>query len=440
MRRRDVLKLLSLSALALAASPVLAACGDDDPAPGPGDVEGLDLVVADVDRTPGDPDALPAAVASIHATGARLHGRLGEQPGNLAVSPYSVAVALAMTANGARGATLDELRTIYGGAGLDAVNDGLNALTQQVESLAGDVEKSDGTRTQLELDAANGLFGQQGTTWQRPFLETLAASYGAGVQAVDWKGDTEGARRAVNRWTAEQTRDKIPEIVGDGAVSADTRLVLVNTLYLKAPWDDPFDVDDTEDRPFTLLDATEVDVPLMRGLGNGRAFARGDGWTAARLDYAGGEVAMTVVLPDAGRFADVEADLVARGAGAFVEALEEGGTIDVSLPRWTFRYRASLTDALKAMGVMTPFDREAADFTAMTTDEPLHVGDVVHEVYVAVDEEGTEAAAATAVLMEAGSAPAEPLELVADRPFLFVVHDVEHGTPLFLGRVVDPRG
>lgn len=439
MNRRDLLKLLSLSTLAVAAAPLLSGCGADEPAPGV-TIEGVDLVAADVPRAAGDPGAIAAVVAAMHATGGALLGTLGAgEQGNVAISPYSVAAALALTANGARGRTLAQLAPVLGGTrGIEEVNGGLNALTSHVESLAGPVEKSDGTRTELALDAANAVFGQQGTTWERPFLETLAASYGAGMNTVDWTGATEAARGAVNAWTAEQTADRVEEILPEGSVTTDTRLVLVNTVYLKAPWDRPFDTDRTEDGPFALLDGSSVEVPLMSSAEpTGDAYAEGDGWAAARLPYAGEGVAMTVVVPDAGRFAEVEADLVARGASGYLDALQADRVV-VTLPSWTFRFHRSLVAGLKALGVEDLFD-SAADLSAMTTDERLLVSGVEHEVFIAVDEEGTEAAAATAVVVGATSAPLS-VELVVDRPFLFVVHDVEHGTPLFLGRVVDPRG
>lgn len=443
MHRRDLLKLISLSTLALAASG-LTACAADPQDPGleprTPEVEGLDLVAADVPRAEGDPAAIGAVVAAMHVTGGAIFGSLGAQEsGNLAVSPYSISAALALTANGAKGTTLDQLELVFGGTGIRQVNGGLNALTAHVESLAGDVEKRDGTRTTLALDAANALFGQRGVTWEEPFLETLATSYGAGMNVVDWAGDTEGARNAVNTWTAEQTRDKIPEILTQDSVGADVRMVLVNTLYIKAAWEQPFDKELTEDGAFTLLDATTVDVPLMKGSEpTGDAFATGEGWQAARLPYAGAQVAMTVVVPDAGRYADVEADLVARGAGSYLAALEPDNVM-VTLPSWTFRVHRSLVEPLQELGVEVPFEGGAADFSAMTTEEDLYVSGVEHEVFIAVDEEGTEAAAATAVVVRTTSAPMVS-ELVADRPFLFVIHDVEHGTPLFLGRVVDPRG
>jgi serpin B len=439
LSRRDLIRSLSLAVLAVGAVDLLGGCSSDDPdSPRPDADGGVRLVSADVDRAAADPTAIPAAVASLHFLGSGLFARLSGEPGNVAVSPYSVAVALAMTADGAVGRTRDEMLAVLAADSTDRLDAGLNALTQHVESLAGPQERGDGSEAEIALDAANAIFGERTETWEQPFLETLAASYGAGLQAVDFKNAAEDARVLINAWVAERTHDRIDELIAAGLLDTMTRLVLVNALYLKAPWEEPFEKGSTQDGDFDLGDET-IRVPMMHGYLDAASYAHGDGWRAVRMPYAGGDLAMTVVLPDDGREGDV-GDLV--DAGGLVEVLaapEPVGLVDLTLPRWTFRTQASLADTLDALGMRTAFTPDA-DFSGMTHDEPLFVSAVVHEVFIAVDEEGTEAAAATAVVMEAGSAPAEPVTLVVDRPFLFVIHDVEHGTPLFLGRVSDPRG
>lgn len=401
--------------------------------------EQVSYVKSDVPRAAGDDAAASRLVDALKSTGGELYEILAAQTeGNLAISPYSVLVALALTLNGAVGETRDQLTALFGDADVATINGGLNAVTAQIEKQSGPRTKNDGTETEVVLDAANALFGQQGLTFGQPFLDTLASEYGAGMDTVDYQGDLEAARNAVNAWTAEQTRDKIPEILPADAVDGGTRLVLVNTLYLKAPWEHPFS-GTTSSEPFTLLDGSSVTVDLMSGSGDvAQAAVVADGWQGVRLAYAGGGLAMTVVLPDEGRFAEIEADLVDTGIGTYLDALEPGQAT-VRLPKWTFRTQTSLVPALGALGVVAAFDPAQADFSAMTTEADLFVTGVLHEVFIAVDEEGTEAAAATAVVMgETAAAPPE-LEFVADRPFLFVIHDVELGTPLFLGRVVDPR-
>lgn len=438
IERRDVLKLLSLATLAVAGGGAMSSCQPDKQ-----DAVASDQVRslrADVPRAAGDGAAASGMVEALGSAGGELYGILAAQAeGNLAISPYSILVALALTLNGAAGETRSELTALFGGADAATINGGLNAVTQRIEAESGSRTKADGTETEVVLDAANGLFGQQGLTFGQPFLDTLAREYGAGMQTVDYATDAEAARTAVNDWTADQTRQKIPQILPEGTVDGDTRLVLVNTLYLKAPWERPFEPSATSAEPFTLLDGSSVTVDLMRSSGPVADAAKvADGWQGVRLAYAGGGLAMTVVLPDEGRFTEIEADLVAAGPGAYLDALEPAQAT-VRLPRWTFRTQTPLLGALTDLGVRSAFDPGQADFSEMTTEEDLHLTAVVHEVFIAVDEEGTEAAAATAAVAGTTSAPLVDLEFVADRPYLFLIHDVALGTPLFLGRVLDPR-
>ncbi|WP_139977928.1 serpin family protein [Nocardioides litoris] len=443
MRRRDFLRLTSLAALAVGAAPVLAACGpaaEPGPAPAAGD---LDLVAADLPRAAGDPAAVPAVVAGLARSGGALLGRLAAAaPGdNLVLSPCSIATALAMTATGAAGVTRTQLEQAIGGVPVAQAGPGLNALAADLEALAGDVRDARGDTRSIELATADALFGQRGVNWRRGFLEALATDFGAGVRAVDFTDDAEGARAAVNGWAAEQTRDRIPEILPPGSVGPTTRLVLADALHLEAPWHLPFDEDLTEDGDFTLPDGATASVPLMRaGKPLALATAAGEGWQAVRLPYAGEALAMTVVVPDAGSYDAVEADVVAGGLASYLAVPETDvqPLVDLALPRWTFRTSTSLKRPLQDLGVEAPFTD--ADFSPMTGDLDLVVDDVRHEVFIAVDEAGTEAAAVTAVVMAESAAPVVDLELTVDRPFLFCVHDVEHGAPLFLGRVLDPRG
>ena len=381
---------------------------------------------------------MPDAIAALHDLGAGLYGQLGAKEGNLALSPYSVAVALAMTQNGARGQTLAEMTDVLGDVDPERLNGGLNALTLYVESLAGTKEKLDGEKGEIALRAANQLFGEQTTTFEKPFLDTLAREYGAGLRAVDFKGDYEGARIAINDWTAERTEDRIEDLIPADVLNNLTRLVLVNALYLKAPWEQHFEKELTDDRDFHLVDGPTVSVPTMtlqsRG---GLQLGSGDGWQALQMPYAGRELAMTIVLPDEGRLADVEAEVAGGALTAMLDSVQPA-EVAVSLPTWTFKTEAPLKETLTALGMPMAFDDRRADFSAMTTEEHLFIAAVLHQTFIAVDEEGTEAAAATAVVAQAESMP-QYVPFVADRPFLFVIHDVEHGTPLFLGRVTDPR-
>ncbi|MET0524905.1 MAG: serpin family protein [Nocardioides sp.] len=421
----------------------MSACGADPersseptsaPAPKPGE---LRLVSSAAERAVGDRAAVPDAVFALHALGAGLYAELSGDGDNLAVSPYSVGVALAMTQNGANGRTLDEMTEVLGGVGPGRLNGGLNALTVHVESLAGPQERLDQSKAEIALRAANTLFGEATTTFEQPFLDTLAREYGAGLQAVDFKGDFDAARVAINDWTAERTEGRIEDLVPEGVLNELTRLVLVNALYLKAPWEQTFEKELTEDRDFHLLDGSTVPVPTMTLETRAGWLGAGNGWQALRLPYAGQALAMTIVLPDEGRLADVETAVAGGGLPVMLDSVETA-EVAVSLPTWTFRTQAPLKDTLTALGMPTAFDETTADFSGMTAEERLFIAAVLHQTFIAVDEEGTEAAAATAVVGQLTSMPQyEPF--TADRPFLFVIHDVEHGTPLFLGRIADPR-
>lgn len=433
--RRDACRLAVLAAFA---APLAAACGDNGGEKREsGGVTELELVKSDVPRSAGEADAIPEVVAALHTLASGLYGDLASQPGNVVLSPYSVAVALGMTLPGAGGRTAAQMRDVLGVSDDARFHGGLNALTAYVEGLAGPQRRADGSEAELALDSANQLYGQRGVGWERDFLDLLAREYGAGLRTVDFETAHEQARVLINDWVAGRTQGRIPELIPDGVLDTLTRLVLVNALYLKAPWEFPFEKSTTSLLPFHRTDGTSVDVATMMQPMLATRVTAGEGWHAARLPYAGGRLAMTVVLPEVGRMSEVEQALA---SGGWADALAEGrhAMLDLRLPKWTFRTQAPLTGVLQELGMREAFDKDRADFRPMTDEDlDLYVKAVLHEGFIAVDEEGTEAAAATAVVVGTTSAPVtEPFHV--DRPFLFAIHDIEHGTPLFLGRVDDP--
>lgn len=391
---------------------------------------GLRLVSADVPRSPGDVEAAAGVVESMGAFTRDLWDAVGEPEQNLALSPYSIAVALAMTANGARGETARRMQEVLHVGSLAAYNSGMAALTQHLTALAGTVTVS-GEKREIELSPANQLFADGSLQWQRAFLTVLAKEYGAGVRTVDFRDAPEAARVLVNEWTATQTHDRILEILPRGTVDVMTRLVLVNALYFKAPWALPFDKIATTTTRFARPDGTTVAVPMM-STDEGPTYLAGQHFRGARLRYAGGGLAMTVALPATGAEAAALDELL---GGALRDSGRPG--LRLTMPRWTYRVATDLKPSLAGLGMGAAFGDEA-DFGAMTEDTHLEISEVRHQTYVAVDEAGTEAAAATAVGMRATSMRVTQEDLVLDRPFLFVVHDTTHGTPLFLGRVTDP--
>jgi serpin B len=300
------------------------------------------------------------------------------------------------------------------------------------------VRRADRSKATITLDIANSLWGQHDTSWKGPFLEALKREYGAGMREVDFRADAEAARRAINAWTADRTADKIRELLASGTLSDMTRLVLVNAIYLKAPWESPFVKGLTRPVPFRVAGGDTVVSRGMSGAQGRISYATGPGWRAARLPYAGGRLAMTVVLPDEPSLATLERALDGAGLERMLAPLPTDPVVDIVLPKWRFRQAAPLNDHLRALGMRDAFSATAADLSAMTTAERLVISLVQHEAFIAVDEEGTEAAAATAVVARTTSAGPTPVRFVVDRPFLFLIHDVESRTPLFMGRVDDP--
>ena len=256
---------------------------------------------------------------------ARLYAALAGEPGNFAMSPHSVAVALNLAAYGARGRTRDEIEAVVGEAGKPVEGD-----------------------EWVELSSANRLFGQQGLAWQPDLQELLTV--------VDY-AESEAARAVINRWTSDQTHERIPEIVPSGVLDEETLLVLVNALYLKAAWEDPFQETSTTDADFHLADGTVVQVPTMLGHVGSRVGA-GEGWRSARLPYVGGTLAMTIVVPDAGRLPDLEALVTERDWSLVLDA-PAYQRLELRLPRCTVRASARLGEVLVALGMPTAFTDKA---------------------------------------------------------------------------------
>lgn len=434
LTRRQTLRTLGAAGLAV---PVLNACRGADPVPDqPATAGDVRLVKAAVARSTGDPADVEAVVSAVGSFAVDLWDRVGRVAGNLALSPFSIATALAMTANGTAGATARQMLEVLHVDSLTAYNAGMAALSQELASLAGPVSLADGTPDTISLASADQLFGDRGTSWERPFLTVLAKMYGAGMREVDFRADPEAARTSVNEWTSRQTHGRIPDILPQGVVDETTRLVLVNALYFKAPWETPFQESATRTAPFHRIGGGPASVPMMYGDPEGSAvYLEGRHFTGARLPYRDGRLAMTVALPAEPARADAAALAELLGPGGLLLAGEPG--VAITMPRWRYRVPVDLGRALVALGMPDAFDPRLADFSPMTAQERLYVSFVLHQTFVAVDEAGTEAAAATAVGM-ADSAAVRSHSLVLDRPFLFVVHDTAHGTPLFVGRVADP--
>jgi serpin B len=393
---------------------------------------------SDVDRVAADPALTPAVVAATNRFATELYAQVSQGAENLAFSPLSIAIALAMTSEGARGTSRDQIEEVFHLTDVADPHGGWNAIDQALASRAGSVTRDDGTTDDLILAVVNKLWAQTGFAIEEPFLAVTSASYGAGVSLLDFVADPEAARLTINAWVAAQTNDRIPELIPPKVIDEYTRLVLTNAVYFKAPWASPFQEATTRDGDFTLLDGSTADVPLMSTEGR-FATKAGDGWQAVELAYADEQLELLVIVPDAGRFADVEAQL---GDGLLdeVPAGLEREDMLLTLPRFEIRTPLPLSDPLIAMGMPDPFDTDVADFSGINVEkgQELYIQDVIHEAFIAVDETGTEAAAATAVIIGEESARVLPEPVVVDRPFVWAIRDVPTNAVLFLGRVVDP--
>ncbi|RPI20576.1 MAG: serpin family protein, partial [Actinobacteria bacterium] len=356
---------------------------------------------------------------------------------NTILSPYSIAAALTMTYGGARGATADEMRrTLHLGVSDERIHAARNELDLRITAEVPPVEGDD--RTPLAIRVANSLWGQAGYPFREEFLELLAANYDAGMNLADFVAAAEEARLAINTWVEGETEGRIVDLIPEGVITELTRLVLVNAIWFKANWAQPFDPEATSPGPFTLLDGSEVTADLMHGSFL-LPYAEGDGYQAVRIPYAG-DAAMLLVLPAEDRFEEVRASL---DGGTLDEISSAAGDrqVELTLPKFEFRCDESLSAVLQAMGMPAAFTDPSlpggADFTGITERRELMIQDVIHQAFIAVDEEGTEAAAATAVVIGLTSAP-EPAEMVVDRPFLCAIEHSSTGEILFLGQVIDP--
>lgn len=436
--RRGFLALLALPAVAA----VLQACGGDDTAepsgstPAPAD----GLLRSDVALVSTSVDEAEAATTALNAFGAEAYALLAalsdDTNGNLVFSPASIAIALTMVRAGAIGATGTEIDDVLHIEDPATIHRAMNALSRALEARSGTFDVG-GEQREVTLSIANSLWGQSGLAFEQPFLDTLAAEYDAGLRVTDFFADPEGSRSTINEWVSDETRERIPNLLPQGSITSDTRLTLVNAVYLKAPWMTPFGEVATVDRPFARLDGSTVDVPMMSARVTA-PYAAAAGWQAVELGYVGGELAMLLVVPDADGLATIEESLSAGLVEDVVTALSSA-EVDLQLPRWDIETSAQLADLLTDLGMPTAFT-DAADFSGISRDTALAISAVVHQANITVDENGTEAAAATAVIVGETSAPdpSDVVELHVDRPFLFALRDTTTGAITFLGRVADP--
>lgn len=391
------------------------------------------------DQKPSPPAADYAAlIAGANDFGFDLYRKLPGD-GNVIYSPISVAAALSMTYAGAAGNTAAQMKAVLhdtvGGAGYATA---WNKLLVDLDSRNVAVHHTEDGDKSLKLHLVDAAFAQQGYDFVPGYLDTLAVHYDAGVSLLDFAKNPEGARGLINQWAADNTEQKIKDLLPPGSIDGDTKLVLGNALYFYGSWATPFDVHQTANATFHAP-AGDVSASTMNGVFT-VPYAEGDGYKLAQLPYDGGAIAMTLVLPDDGKLAEVEAGL----SSAWLTKADgdlHGQVTDVgfALPKFKFTWgTSSLAEPLQKLGMTDAFANPPADFSGIEAKKQLYISDVFHKAFVGVDEYGTEAAAATAVVLNDGSVPPPPKPFVLDRPFLFVLRDTTSGAVLFVGKVLDP--
>ena len=361
-----------------------------------------------------------------------MYGQLAQQPSNFAFSPTSIELALAMTYAGARGSTAQQMRRALSFGDDDAALHAIHAARLAAWN--------DPTRDTYELSVVNRLFGDTSAQFVPDFVQLTRDHYGAPVEALDFRGASDASRQHINAFVAKHTKDRITNLLPPGSIKSTTRLVLTNALYFKGTWKHEFDAEATVDADFRTLANARVRVPMMN-MTRSLRYAEVDGVQVVELPYEGGDLAMNILLPkDADGLAGLETKMVAGELEAWLGALRSNEVI-LSLPRFKLDPSApiSLATPLQELGMREAFDPSQADFSGMS-DEDLFVDNVFHKCFVEVNEEGTEAAAATAVVVGITSAAIEPMPVVfnADHPFVFAIRDLDSGALLFMGRVADP--
>jgi len=384
-----------------------------------------------------------------------LHRQLAKGDENLCVSPYSIESALAMTFAGADGETRTEMARVLHFTNDASVPGSFAALQHSLEDMSAKTaeiakqsKKYGGPSEPITLNIANRLFAQKGYPFRETYLSLVKQNFGGAFDPIDFGADPAAATQHINKWVADQTRYRIRDLIPGGALDKTTRLVLANALYLKAPWASEFSDYATKPEPFFVRGGGSSDVPMMRKTSDHFGYARREGVTVVSLPYAGDELQFVVLLPDeVNGLHSLESKLTGELLAQCAKL--ERRDVDLHLPKFKLQPATiALAENFEALGMKTAFDKPqgSANFDRIAPRKPndyLCISQIFHKTFIAVDEKGTEAAAATAVAMVAGAAlrspPPPPIEVKVDRPFVYAIQHVPSGVCLFLGRVTDPR-
>ena len=387
------------------------------------------LVLGAFGKAENDTD-VKALVEGNEAFALDLYQQMKGAEGNLFFSPYSISTALATTYAGARGNTARQMsRALHFTLEERRLHRAFGQLEAKLRAFA--------EKEKVELTVANALWAQKDYHFLEHFLDLVRKYYRAELNHADFKTAHESARGQINNWVERQTNDKIKDLIKPGVLNALTRLVLANAIYFKGLWGSQFDKRMTRDAKFWLDPDTTVDVPMM-SQEHEFSYMENDQLQALELPYEGNDLSMILLLPKKrGGLAELESSFTTRTLRSFLAKLREQ-TVTVYLPRFKLTSTFSLQETLAALGMSDAFNQNTADFSAMDGSRMLYISAVVHKAFVDVNEEGTEAAAATGVVVSVTAVPARPTVFRADHPFVFLIRDTHSGSILFLGRVVDP--
>lgn len=366
-----------------------------------------------------------------------IYQKLSTHPGNLLFSPYSVRSALTMVDTGARGNTAAQIAKV-----LDLPDTSADDIAGSFATLNAIFN---GKQTGVTLAVASALWGQERVPFDEPFVNRLGTQFNAPLHRIDFT-DPEPARNAINDWVARHTNDRIKGLFPAGSITPDEQLVLANAVYFKGSWNEPFEAPATKPGPFHLSATSDVSVPLMHSLQNGAAYAHPAGLQVVNLPYQRRQISMTLLVPDAvDGVASIEAQLDAGHLHSWLGALS-AQPVSIALPKFKLSAKFTLNDSLSALGMPDAFDRHAANFSGMlkpgSAAAPLFIGAVIHQADATIDEQGTEAAAATGIGMMSMAMARQvkpPVVVTVDRPFVLLIRHADSGAILFMGRVSDPR-
>jgi serpin B len=397
----------------------------DDKVPYPDDYE-------PVDNSDLNPEDFDSVVDGNNQFAVDMYNKLKNNGGNVFFSPYSISSALAMTYEGANGLTAEEMRNVMH---FPEDNVGLRSSFAELYTLLNKPDRK------YKLSTANALWAEQTYSFLPEYLGLVKQYYGGETTNLDFQKETEKSRKIINKWVEEETEDKIKDLIPKGVLDARTKLVLTNAIYFLGDWNKKFKKENTEEMDFFVSEDEIIDVDMMFMV-YGFNYAEEDGIQILEIPYKGNELSMLVVLPKLGEMESLEQELSAKKIAEWNNNFERK-SVRLFLPKFKFEIKTMLAQTLQKMGMPTAFS-PGADFSGMDGTKNLNIDQVIHQAFVAVDEKGTEAAAATAVVMKEMMAmpmdeePPKPIEFKADHPFMFMIQEKSTGSILFMGKVNDP--